>query len=61
MKLVDYYIQYDFEGNPIHACGFVYGNPKFIDGTYIITSNIVELDLYNKKVITKNSTYDLER
>jgi len=39
--------------------GYVYGNPKFPDGTFITTSVVNELDLKNKKAVTANSVYEL--
>jgi len=44
---------------PLYACGNVYGNPKFKDGTDILTSKIKEYDEKNKTITTRNSVYQL--
>ena len=53
-----------FHTHPFSAdfvlCGYVFGNPKFIDGTLITTSRVVELDLSEGYAITKSgSRYEL--
>jgi hypothetical protein len=45
-----------FEGQVI---GFVYGNPKFEDGSWVRTSDVVELDPEFKFAKTRNSLYEL--
>lgn len=39
--------------------GKVYGNPRFEDGEYIITSLVQSLDLEGKKAQTRNTEYEL--
>jgi hypothetical protein len=39
--------------------GKVYGNPKFVEGHAVKTSNILWIDLNAKKCETKNSLYTL--
>jgi hypothetical protein len=39
--------------------GVVSGHPNFNNGTEVITSNVVEIDLANKKAETQNTMYSL--
>ena len=39
--------------------GKVYGNPRFEDGEYILTSQVQTLDLEGKKARTVNTEYEL--
>ena len=39
--------------------GYVYGNLKFPDGTFVTTSRVREIDLQNMKIKTSNSEYEL--
>lgn len=60
MELKNYVIQYDLDGIPRFAMGEVYGNPKFKDGTSIMTSNITEY-VEGEYILTKNSKYLLKK
>lgn len=63
MKLEKWHIEYHNEGKEKGdvevVYGLVYGNPKFVDSTYIRTSEVQEYGKDMKCVRTLNSTYEL--
>ena len=61
MILKNYKIQYDMDGFPIVATGQVFGNPKFKDGTFVVTSKIISYNMEKNVITTMNSVYELEK
>lgn len=59
-RLENWNVRKDFHKN-YRACGCVYDNPKFHEGKYITTSEILNIAEKNNKIIihTLNSVYEL--
>jgi hypothetical protein len=57
MRLENFYIT--IWGTHATATGNVYGNPNFKDGELITTSYLRRYSLTEKKITTKNNTYEL--